>query len=598
MTRCGACSRSRARASSASPRTTSTRRRVATWQAALVGVAAADPAQRRAPARREPRRARTGHGRVPGWLVLAVPRGTRTEPRRAGGEGRRPTPGLLRSPVRTTVSFAVAALDTLARASRLPSDGVIDRLGVALSGESAGTARSALRILERAGDRRPAQRPGDRGRHGRGARHAAPEVQAASLRAPRAIGRSRVTEPRGRPAARRRAPSMPPNERRSRRSWRVSIRGRRQPTLEATAPGPRHDRTATPATAAPVDPLDPSRAIDPDRRPRRARRGAHRRDRDRRPGRRRRARARWRQSPGTERAGLRAPDARRSRNGRERSWHDAGIAAIRGPTWRRSSCAGPTARSSSSPPFTGRAPSSRPGSRRSPSAPPRESRVRCSRLRPTPAAGIDPRVLVERLASWPSGESAGRRRRRRGVPAPGDRPAARRRSQRRSDLPGEVADALRHALGGGREVGPTAALWVAAARARDPATTTRRWTHGTRASGRTPRLAARIEVVTGQHRNDIDRVMYPMGLALSLEPPLPASPPTDMPTVLLLVDEGWWSYEPGTNVERLRWEATIWPAWREIWAAIGDGRPRAQPRLVERRVAEPRPTSSRSSIRG
>jgi hypothetical protein len=41
-----------------------------------------------------------------------------------------------------------------------------------------------------------------------------------------------------------------------------------------------------------------------------------------------------------------------------------------------------------------------------------------------------------------------------------------------------------------------------------------------------------------------------------------------MPTVLLLVDEGWRSFEPSANVERLRWEATIWPAWRESWSAM------------------------------
>ena len=57
---------------------------------------------------------------------------------------------LLRSPTRTTVSFAVSAIDRLARAGRLPREGVVERLGPALSAGPASSARMALRILERA----------------------------------------------------------------------------------------------------------------------------------------------------------------------------------------------------------------------------------------------------------------------------------------------------------------------------------------------------------------------------------------------------------------------------------------------------------------
>ena len=114
-----------------------------------------------------------------------------------------------------------------------------------------------------------------------------------------------------------------------------------------------------------------------------------------------------------------------------------------------------------------------------------------------------------------------------------------------------------------------ASLWVAAARTRaptqdDPAVEARHEGLGPDA-GR----AARIGFATGTFRDDLDRVMHPMGLALTLEPPIPSSVRADLPTVLLLADAGWSASGPTRSIEMRRWESTIRPAWREPWFAVG-----------------------------
>jgi Family of unknown function (DUF6493) len=63
--------------------------------------------------------------------------------------------------------------------------------------------------------------------------------------------------------------------------------------------------------------------------------------------------------------------------------------------------------------------------------------------------------------------------------------------------------------------------------------------------------------------------MYPAGLVLTVDPPMPKSVASDLPSVLLLADAGWRAYEPGRNVEQRRWEATIRPTAREPWFAVG-----------------------------
>lgn len=85
---------------------------------------------------------------------------------------------------------------------------------------------------------------------------------------------------------------------------------------------------------------------------------------------------------------------------------------------------------------------------------------------PTHGAGwIDPRVLVERVRNAPQWDAADAVQALLRL-APDHRHAALQAAQ---DLPGELGEALRHALGATEvKVGPTAALWAAAARARDP----------------------------------------------------------------------------------------------------------------------------------
>jgi hypothetical protein len=537
----------------------------ATWQAALVGVAAANPAHRErlldaslAALERDMAAFRAG------WFSrFHEALGPSLDERAARGAA---YARLLRSPVRATVSFAVAALDALARASRLPSDGVVERLGVALSGASAGTARSALRFLERAGDADPAQRPRIVVATTEGLGSAAPEVQAAALR---------LLERSAEPGDATLVAALHAQASSVHASQRVAFEAllaRLDPGGGSGAEVPSVamvDRTAptAPTSPTPVDPLDASRALTPiDRLDElvevltvaietggpaddieraldgvsRLGRGGH--DFERRT----------------------APLAKRARTLLARR-HDRGdpridIAALV-LRWTRGEVVEPVTYRGAGAFLAARVEIV--GARAATGV------TRPLLAAPTHAGGwIDPRQLATRLASWSSGDppdvvDAVAAMLRLGAAGRDETLAA------VSEVRGEIADAVRHSLGGEAEVGPTAALWAAAARARDPGADDLAVDARHPALGPDTGRAARIELVTGQHRNEIDRVMYPMGLGLRVEPPLPEPLSAEMPTVLLLVDEGWSAYAPGASVERLRWEATIWPAWRESWSATG-----------------------------
>jgi hypothetical protein len=186
---------------------------------------------------------------------------------------------------------------------------------------------------------------------------------------------------------------------------------------------------------------------------------------------------------------------------------------------------------------------------------------------PTHQGGwIDPLVLVDRIRSLP--DPAARPDRLDEIQAllrlaPDNRPAALRKAGK---LPGEFGDALRYALGGkGGAVGPTAALWVAAARARrpladDPDVEARHPSLGPDA-GTAARLSLQTKVY--QQRNYFH---------LDQQHPVPARVPLELPTVLLHVGarvKGWTCPAEHWDAAAVRWAGTVWPLSREAWIAAG-----------------------------
>jgi hypothetical protein len=543
-----------------------------TWQFALVEVASSDQARRErlldaslAALGRDMAAFRAG------WFSRFHEALTPTlDEREARGEA---YARLLRSPIRTTVGFAVAALDVLARASRLPRDGVIERLGVALTGEAAGTARSALRILERVGTTDPSRGPDVARAVAADLGSAVPEVQSAALHLVERFGEP--GDPLLADALGSQASSIHASQRETYERVLAHVAGALEQPPDI---GP---VTQSPArvSARPIDPLDPSRALAPIRDLdelvdvltavletggpaddiERALDGVSRLGR-----------------PGPDFERRTGPLERRARTLLGRRWENAdpridlACLVVR---WARRVVHEPR-------PYAG---------------PAAFLAARVKRVgdkaahgltapllaAPTHAGGwIDPTTLVERLAAWPDGSDPdeldavaallrlgpGGRERALGA-MEGALGAA--NGATIGGLRGEVADALRHALGGSVKVGPAAALWVAAARTRRPDADDPEVESRHRGLGPDAGRAARIEVVHGHFRHDLDRIMYPLGLGIALDPPMPKKPRLDLPTVLLLADGGWQAFEPGRGVEQLRWEATIWPAWRESWCAIG-----------------------------
>jgi tetratricopeptide (TPR) repeat protein len=198
---------------------------------------------------------------------------------------------------------------------------------------------------------------------------------------------------------------------------------------------------------------------------------------------------------------------------------------------------------------------------------------------PTHRGWIDPRVLVARLKEL---QAAGQQPDRLDAIQALLRLAPDHRADALAlagDLQGEVGEAVRHALGAARkepEIGPSAGLWVAAARARAP--------HRDDAAveARHPRLgpdagrAAQTRIVPHAQTvasNDVRDLIY-YWYTLETDPPLPEKLSADLPTVLLYAGMDG-QYHETPEPPAFRWAATIWPGSREGWcgrgvACIGD----------------------------
>jgi hypothetical protein len=191
---------------------------------------------------------------------------------------------------------------------------------------------------------------------------------------------------------------------------------------------------------------------------------------------------------------------------------------------------------------------------------------------------IDPRILVGRLRAWLAADSGLQTPPPKGWPlrsrypypeviqallrlAPDGRAEALSACE---GLVGEIADAVRYALGAdGVAVGPDAALWIAASRARDPRADdpyveTR---HPNRGPDTTRVARPALQVERWLYR-DRGKEHVAFRVTLGVAPPVPHNPLPEFPPVLFYkVDE------PDSTA--LRWLATIWPAGREAWLTKG-----------------------------
>jgi len=182
---------------------------------------------------------------------------------------------------------------------------------------------------------------------------------------------------------------------------------------------------------------------------------------------------------------------------------------------------------------------------------------------PTHSGGwIDPLVLVERLIAWPAGGKLPTHDAHLALLrlAPDHRAAA---LGAAADFPGELGAALRYALGGDEAIGPTAALWIAASRARnpyaeDPAVEAR---HPQRGPDATCSCRPAIQVERWTYK-DRDKVHVAFRLSVAVDPPVPKTAKADTPTVLLHL-------KAEADAPTLRWLSTLWPAGREAWFTRG-----------------------------
>lgn len=176
---------------------------------------------------------------------------------------------------------------------------------------------------------------------------------------------------------------------------------------------------------------------------------------------------------------------------------------------------------------------------------------------------IDPRTLVARLRTWPA-EVA--------VPphesiqallrlAPDHRAEA---LAEAADLPGELGAAVRYALGGDEAVGATAALWVAASRARNP------YADDAAVAARHPKQRGPDAACVGQSTLRVSRRVFKdrekeylsYRLEVDVKPLVPDTAKADTPTVLF-------HGKAESELHTRRWLATLWPLGREAWFARG-----------------------------
>jgi hypothetical protein len=184
---------------------------------------------------------------------------------------------------------------------------------------------------------------------------------------------------------------------------------------------------------------------------------------------------------------------------------------------------------------------------------------------PTHAGGwIDPCVLVERAAALETDADPLDQIQALLRLAPERRGPALKAARK---MPGEFGQALRYALGGAEKIGPTPPLWVAAARARAPfaddAALERRHPDLGPNAGRAARYQASVRKVTQSGYSHI-------ALEVLCEPARPVATPVELVTVVLN------PYRAGNalvvdshqSTPHLRWALSVWPANREAWFAI------------------------------
>jgi hypothetical protein len=183
---------------------------------------------------------------------------------------------------------------------------------------------------------------------------------------------------------------------------------------------------------------------------------------------------------------------------------------------------------------------------------------------PTHKGGwIDPLALVERVRALPEPADLLDQVQALLRLAPDNRAAALRKSGK---LPGELGAALRHALGAKDiEIGPTAALWVAAARARNPsgddAAVEARHPNLGPDAGTAARLSARRHPKGPYHYWCIEQ-----------QPALPKHVPLEFPSVLLHAGVRMVKYfcpVSRWDAAAVRWAGSVWPLGIEAWFAAG-----------------------------
>jgi hypothetical protein len=132
---------------------------------------------------------------------------------------------------------------------------------------------------------------------------------------------------------------------------------------------------------------------------------------------------------------------------------------------------------------------------------------------------------------------------------------------------GPFGPALRYALGGHEKIGADAALWVAAARARDPGG------NDDRLDKKHPDLGPDAGRAA-QYRLQIKKHGRHQTLFVDVEPP--SSPAPEFVTVLMnphprtLSEFDHMELQP--SVADIRWMNTVWPSWHESWFARAAGR--------------------------
>jgi hypothetical protein len=179
---------------------------------------------------------------------------------------------------------------------------------------------------------------------------------------------------------------------------------------------------------------------------------------------------------------------------------------------------------------------------------------------PTHQGGwIDPLVLVDRIAARTREAELHDQVQALLRLAPDHRKDAKRRM---TGTVGEFAQACHYALGGEIDaIGSTAALWVAAARARTPFCDDRGLLERHGDLGADAGEAARYEYVVkikpaGEGKTWAE-------FKLHYQPKVPPALPSEFPTVLLH------SHAGKSSAALKRWGATIWPIARESWLAQG-----------------------------